>query len=69
MLGKLGRLADDSKFLAVLHCKGMHALNEHSKHTYLQTYNELVCGDFLADSLITPRTTMTFQTYIATLNL
>ena len=59
MLGKLGRLADDSKFLAVLHCMGISNINSFK-------YN---CGlwlAFCADLLTTASTEGTFQTYIST---
>ena len=59
MLGKLGRLADNSKFLAVLHCKGISNINGFK-------YN---CGlwlAFCADLLTTASTEGTFQTYIST---
>ena len=59
MLGNLGRLADNSKFLAVLHCKGISSINGFK-------YN---CGlwlAFCADLLTTASTEGTFQTYIST---
>ena len=59
----------DYDWRSVQTCWQQQALNEHSKHTYLQTYDEIVPGDSIADSLITSRTAMTFQTYITTKNL
>ena len=58
----------DYDWRSVQTCWQQQALNEHSKHTYLQTHDEL-CGDVLAHSLITSCTAMSFQTYITTKNL
>ena len=55
-------------WLSAQTCWQQLALNEHSKHTYLQTHDEL-CGDVLAHLLITSRNAMSFQTDITTKNL
>ena len=59
MFGFLCRLADNSKFLAVLHCMGISNINGFKCN----------CGlwlAFCADLLTTASTEWTFQTYIST---
>ena len=59
MLRNLGRLADNSKFLAVLHCKGISNIHGFKCNCGLWLV-------FCADLRTTACTEWTFQTYIST---
>ena len=59
MVGNLDRLADNSKFLAVLHCKKISTIHGFKRKCEL-------CLAFCADLLTTTSTERTFQTYMST---